>query len=147
MRLAFISKIKVLFNPMFDSPSSREFINRVCSPKAQATNPKCEVEIETMPLQLDSTTPPTIDVTFTNGQSTKLQPTRAMKIQEIEKTILEQCADLELAQQFAELKANPVTGPVPIKFWKGRRHTYVDYPEDPDKKKKAAGGVKTIKKK
>lgn len=35
----------------------------------------------------------------------------------------------------------------PVKIWRGRRQTFCDYAEDEAAKKKAAGGVKTIKKK
>ena len=52
-------------------------------------------------------------------------------------------SDLELKQQIAEMQAAPVTGPVPVSSFKGRRLTYAVYGEEVENKKRAKGGVKT----
>ena len=71
------------------------------------------------------------------------QPLTLCTAQDIEKMINTTSKALELQEQMAEMLANPVTGPIPVGSFKGRRHTYAIYDEDVDNKKRAKGGVKT----
>ena len=110
---------------------------------------------------------PTIELEFRNGDKQKILPDAQTKIQDLEKAITRVSTMLELKEQYSEMKASPVTGPVcvwgggerllfaawpvadlaffqiPVGSFKGRRHTYAIYAEEEDGKKRAKGGVKT----
>ena len=58
-----------------DGGFRREFITRISGTKAKASNPKCEVDIKTVPIDLNKETPPKIDITYKDGTETVFHPT------------------------------------------------------------------------
>eukprot|EP00277_Geminigera_cryophila_P017820 CAMPEP_0179442406 /NCGR_PEP_ID=MMETSP0799-20121207/25934_1 /TAXON_ID=46947 /ORGANISM="Geminigera cryophila, Strain CCMP2564" /LENGTH=148 /DNA_ID=CAMNT_0021227581 /DNA_START=81 /DNA_END=527 /DNA_ORIENTATION=+ len=144
LNLAFLNKVRVSFCPFFNVAACREFVQRVETRKAMESNPKCEVKIEVIDYLPNTTIAPEIELEFRNGEIKKILPDKKMKIEDIQKIIMAVSTELELKEQYAEMKAAPVTGPIPISWFKGRRNTYAVYGEDEGKdSKRAKGGVKT----
>ena len=67
-------------------------------------------------------------------------PEKGTKIEHIVGQIMEQSEKLKLQEEMNEMYANPVTGPIPTKIWKGRRFWFADFEEE--KSSRAAGGIK-----
>ncbi|EKX45035.1 hypothetical protein GUITHDRAFT_139311 [Guillardia theta CCMP2712] len=145
--LECIKKVRITFCPFHSVPSIVEFMRRVHSPKVKASNPKCEIDLNLVRYQKDTYVKPEIELQFTDETVEKMFPTADMKIADIEKYIFKKSELVDFALCIKEMKANPVTGPIPIGSFKGRRHTYAIYGEDAEKRQRAAGGVKTSKKK
>mmetsp|Transcript_6467 Transcript_6467/g.16294 ORF Transcript_6467/g.16294 Transcript_6467/m.16294 type:complete len:148 (-) Transcript_6467:311-754(-) len=147
MKLNFLTQIRISFCPLWSTPAVREFVQRSATKKAIASNPKCEVSVKVLEPKGLTPIADKVEVAFTDGSKEEIFPVAGFKVEDIISIIKQKSDALELAADFAEMKANPVSGPMPIKFWKGRRHTYVRYAATEEKSKRAAGGVKTIKKK
>ena len=70
---AVIGVASKLLSP--DGGFRREFITRISGTKAKASNPKCEVDIKTVPIDLNKETPPKIDITNKDGTEKVFPPT------------------------------------------------------------------------
>eukprot|EP00288_Rhodomonas_lens_P019002 CAMPEP_0177706884 /NCGR_PEP_ID=MMETSP0484_2-20121128/9460_1 /TAXON_ID=354590 /ORGANISM="Rhodomonas lens, Strain RHODO" /LENGTH=233 /DNA_ID=CAMNT_0019218369 /DNA_START=9 /DNA_END=707 /DNA_ORIENTATION=- len=150
LELALVNSVRVVLSPFYDAPSSNEFAKRITSAAVRATNPKCEINIDRVPESVEAyknPPPPKIEIEYADGTKDHLVPDRSLPAHQIVKHVQDRCSSILISQQIAEMKKSPVVGPAPVKIWRGRRQTFCDYAEDEAAKKKAAGGVKTIKKK
>merc|ERR1712216_49316 len=129
LNLAFVNKVRVAFCPFFNVAACREFVHRLETKKAKESNPKCEINIEVLDYKPNLIIKPEIEMEFRNGEKRKIIPDKTMKIQDLEKVINAVSSDLELKEQLGEMKASPVTGPIPVSSFKGHRHTYAVYDE------------------
>ncbi|KAJ1483472.1 hypothetical protein T484DRAFT_2588415 [Baffinella frigidus] len=81
--LTFVKSIKIAFSPIWAPPACREFITRISGRKAQASNPKCTVDVKVIPIDLYKETPPSIDVVYIDGTEATIVPAMTTKIDEI----------------------------------------------------------------
>jgi large subunit ribosomal protein L53 len=109
MPLRHLKRIRVQFNP-FDSrtTAAREFLARVTSPRAKASNPECAVE----PRVRNDDAPPVVFVEFTNGAKDQFNVHR-MTVKQINDRIDTVSKQLETKQslkdaglKFEDLKFN-----------------------------------------
>mmetsp|Transcript_47598 Transcript_47598/g.97322 ORF Transcript_47598/g.97322 Transcript_47598/m.97322 type:complete len:159 (+) Transcript_47598:43-519(+) len=148
--LLLVKSIKIVTSPWYDAPAISDFVRRVTTRKVEATNPKCDVKICPVPDTSESflnPPPPEIHLEFADGSKEMMVGNKKMNAEKLVRFVQDRCYQIKTDQQIAEMLKNPVVGPMPVKIWKGRRQIFVDYAEDENARKKAAGGVKTIKKK
>ena len=78
--LSRVSKLSVKFAPLLESSgSAKEFLSRVRAPKAQASNPDCQVEV-----LIKKSCEPVVSIEFSNGQKEQIFTSQISALQVID---------------------------------------------------------------